>query len=361
MQKLAQIIKSNQFETVFILKELNIANRYLGELKGLCQSIPNQSILVNTLTLQEAQDSSEIENIITTQDEIFKFRLQPRYKNIAAKEVNNYGIALNDFAQKLNKNNLITINMIIAAQKIIKGNEAGIRKQKGTALISETDGKIIYTPPHPNELQPLLNDLEKFINASNDVDIDPLIKMAIIHHQFESIRPFYDGNGRIGRIINIIYLVQQGLLNTPILYLSRYINHNKQKYYYFLQEVRDTNRWQDWVIFMLRAVNKTAQQSIILINEIKKLQQKYKNIIRSQYSAIYSQDLLNNIFKNPYTKIQFLQDDLEVSRLTASRYLDKLTQGNLLIKHKLGRENYYLNYKLINILSKIENMHDKNL
>ncbi len=136
MQKLAQIIKSNQFETVSILKELNIANRYLGELKGLCQSIPNQSILVNTLTLQEAQDSSEIENIITTQDEIFKFRLQPKYKNIAAKEVNNYGIALNDFAQKLNKNNLITINMIIAAQKIIKGNEAGIRKQKGTALIS---------------------------------------------------------------------------------------------------------------------------------------------------------------------------------------------------------------------------------
>ncbi len=185
--------------------------------------------------------------------------------------------------------------------------------------------------------------------------------MAIIHHQFESIHPFYDGNGRIGRIINIIYLVQQGLLNTPILYLSRYINHNKQKYYYFLQEVRDANRWQYWVIFMLRAVNKTAQQSIILINEIKKLQQEYKNIIRSQYSAIYSQDLLNNIFKNPYTKIQFLQDDLGVSRLTASRYLDKLTQGNLLIKHKLGRENYYLNYKLINILSKIGNMHDKNL
>lgn len=359
MQKIANIIAKNEFENIAILKALTVAGRYLGELKGLCWSIPNQAILIDTLALQEAQDSSEIENIITTQDEIFKYRLHPKLHNIEAKEVNNYVGALNYCNYQLHKNNLISLNTIIKAQRIIKSDNASIRTQIGTTLVNQASGKIIYTPPPPNELQPLLDDLEKFINDSADIDLDPLIKMAIIHHQFESIHPFYDGNGRIGRIINIIYLQQQNLLELPVLYLSRYINHNKGRYYHLLQTVRNDNKWQDWVLFMLDAVGKTAQHSIVLINKIKDLQQEYKNTIRTNHSKIYSQDLLNNIFKHPYTKTAFLQQDLSVSRLTATRYLDQLTTSKLLIKHKLKRENYYLNHRLVDILSDVTNMAEK--
>jgi Fic family protein len=356
MHYLSDILK-NDFETIAILKELSIANRYLGELKGLCQSMPNPAILIDSLSLQEAQDSSEIENIITTQDEIFKYRLQPNTSTLAAKEVNNYVEALNFFQKELSKNNLITVNSIIHAQKIIKNNNAGIRQQKGTVLKNEITQEIIYTPPPPNELILLLKDLESFIN--NQQNLDPLISMAIIHHQFESIHPFYDGNGRIGRIINIIYLLQQNLLDIPVLYLSRYINHNKDKYYKLLQTVRDDGTWQEWVVFILKAVAQTAKNSLQIINSIKQLQQKYKNTLRKDFSKIYSQELINNIFKHPYTKISFLEKDLNISRLTASRYLEKLTQGGLLKQYKIGRENYYLNHQLIEILSQVKNMKER--
>lgn len=357
MNYIADILK-NDLETVAILKELSLANRYLGELKGLCQSMPNPTILVDSLSLQEAQDSSEIENIITTQDEIFKYKLQPNLSTPAAKEVNNYVQALNFFKEELIKNNFITVNNMIDAQKIIKNNNAGIRQQTGTVLKNESTQKIIYTPPQPNELIALLKDLELFINQS-EISLDPLIKMAIIHHQFESIHPFYDGNGRIGRIINIIYLLQQNLLDIPVLYLSRYINHNKDKYYHLLQSVRDDNKWQEWVIFMLKAVTKTAKNSLNIVNDIKFLQQRYKNRIRQDFRKIYSQELINNIFKHPYTKISFIEKDLGVSRLTASRYLEQLTQGGLLAQYKIGRENYYLNQQLITILSNVPNMKEE--
>lgn len=356
MQLIKQILNNQPFETIAILKELNLANRYLAELKGLCCSLPNQDILTDTLPLQEAQDSSAIENIITTQDQVFKYKLQPKHQNLAAKEVNNYAKALNYCYHQIGQNNLISVNTIIEAQQLIKGNNAGIRTQIGTTLIDETTKQVIYTPPPPNEIKSLLSDLETFINDADYSDLDPLIKMAIIHHQFESIHPFYDGNGRIGRIINSIYLVQQGLLDRPILYLSRYINHNKQGYYHLLQTVRDQTSWQEWVLFMLKAVHRTAKHSLVLINNIKQLQQDYKQIIRSNHYKIYSQNLLNNIFRYPYTKIQFLRQDLNVSRLTASRYLDALTKAGLLYKNKLGRENYYLNFKLIEILSDTESM-----
>ena len=360
MDTLNQIIKNNTFESVAILKALNKAHRYLGELKGVCQSMPNQQILINTLALQEAKDSSEIENIITTEDEIFKYQLQANNKNIAAKEVSQYSDAMNCIFKRLQDHSLITINTIVEAQKIIKGNDAGLRTQQGTTLFNEKTGKIVYTPPNPSELPGLLKDLEQFINNVDiKPDLDPLIKMAIIHHQFESIHPFYDGNGRIGRIVNIVYLVQQGLLDTPVLYLSRYINHNKGQYYQLLQTVRDEDRWSEWVLYMLSAVSKTAQSTIKLITKIKDLQQNYKHLIRKRCPKIYSQDLINNIFKHPYTKIAFLQQDLGISRLTANRYLDQLVREDLLVKRKFGRENFYFNPQLINLLSNTENMHDK--
>ena len=360
MDTLNQIIKNNTFESVAILKALNKAHRYLGELKGVCQSMPNQQILINTLALQEAKDSSEIENIITTEDEIFKYQLQANNKNIAAKEVSQYSDAMNCIFKRLQDHSLITINTIVEAQKIIKGNDAGLRTQQGTTLFNEKTGKIIYTPPNPSELPGLLKDLEQFINNVDiKPDLDPLIKMAIIHHQFESIHPFYDGNGRIGRIVNIVYLVQQGLLDTPVLYLSRYINHNKGQYYQLLQTVRDEDRWSEWVLYMLSAVSKTAQSTIKLITKIKDLQQNYKHLIRKRCPKIYSQGLINNIFKHPYTKIAFLQQDLGISRLTANRYLDQLVKEDLLVKRKFGRENFYFNPQLINLLTNTENMHDK--
>ncbi|RLA06985.1 MAG: Fic family protein [Gammaproteobacteria bacterium] len=357
MKKIADIFKNNQFETTAVFKKLNLAHRYLGELKGLCNSLPNHNILIDTLTLQEAQDSSEIENIITTTDEIYKTNLQPSYINPAAKEVLNYATALKTCYNNLQNNNFITLNTIITAQQQIKKNNAGVRIQMGTVISNEKTGQIIYTPPPPNEIQGLLNDLEKFINDDELYQIDPLIKMAIIHHQFESIHPFYDGNGRIGRIINIVYLVQQGLLETPILYLSRFINHNKDKYYHLLQNTRDGN-WQDYILFMLQAVITTSQNTIRQIKKIVKLQQEYKNTIRTNHKKIYSQDLLNNIFKHPYTKINFLKNDLSITRLTASRYLDTLCDGGLLLKEKLGKENYYINFKLIKILTDIQNMQE---
>jgi Fic family protein len=183
------------------------------------------------------------------------------------------------------------------------------------------------------------------------MDADPLVKMAIIHHRFESIHPFYDGNGRTGRIINILYLVQKGLLHLPVLYLSSYIIKHKKDYYRLLQEVRLKNDWEEWLIFMLDGIEKTAKESIILINNIRKLMQEYKHLIREKYPKMYSQDLLNNLFKYPYTKIEFIQTDLRVSRNTAIRYLEELVQEKILVKHKIGRENFYENHSLFKLLS----------
>jgi len=198
--------------------------------------------------------------------------------------------------------------------------------------------------------------LEQFINDDSLCDWDELVKMVIIHHQFESIHPFYDGNGRTGRIINVLYLLKQGLLTLPVLYLSRYINQNKTDYYRLLQAVRTENDWQAWILFMLDAVEQTSRQTIELIKVIKLLMQAHKTELRSKLPKIYSQDLLNNIFRHPYTKIDFIMQELDVSRITASRYLNELIAIGLLSKHKIGRENYYINTALYELL---ENVHQK--
>ena len=352
MKTLTQLPPSQCLESTEVLKQLNTAHRYLGELKGKCEAMPNQEILIHTLPLQEAQDSSHIENIITTQDEILKHKLSPKIHTPATKEVANYNEALYSLFIALHENqNLLTSNMIIKAQKIIKGNEAGLRTQEGTVLKNEQTGEIIYEPPSPNQINTLLGDLEAFINNMSHNNLDPITKMAIIHHQFESIHPFYDGNGRIGRIINIIYLIKENLLNIPVLYLSRYINHNKEIYYQLLQQVRETEDWQPWLLYMANAVTQTAKSTIETVENIKQLQQRYKQQIRRDHSKIYSQDLINNLFEHPYTNVTFLQKDLQVSYPTATRYLNTLTQSGLLSKHKLGKANYYTNHELVAILT----------
>ena len=341
-------------ETKAILKKTAAARSALAEMKGAAFSIPNESILISTLSLQEAKDSSAIENIITTHDELYQGDyLKKEFKSIASKEVHNYAEALRWGFDTVRQKGILTNNHIIHMQSTLVENDAGFRKVPGTELKNEQTGEVVYTPPQSHEeLLTLMSNLEQFINDNELSDWDPLVKMAIIHHQFESIHPFYDGNGRTGRIINILYLVKEGLLNIPILYLSRYINQNKGDYYRLLQKVRTDNAWEEWVLFILDGVEQTSLQTIKIIEGIKTLMLKHKKKLREN-TKFYSQDLINNLFKHPYTKIDFIMTDLDVSRLTAAKYLDELDQIGIVKKVKLGRDNYYINTDLYNLLSKV--------
>lgn len=339
-----------RFDTPAILKKLAISSRHLAELKGVAASIPNQGILINTLGLQEAKDSSEIENIVTTHDELFKDDVHPEaFANPAAKEVLRYRQALRVGFEQVRDSGLLTANHIIDIQSELERNNAGFRKLPGTAL-KDGAGRTVYTPPQdPTEIVALMSGLERFINEPDLFDVDPLIKMALIHHQFESIHPFYDGNGRTGRILNVLYLVKEGLLDIPVLYLSKHIVQNKASYYHLLQTVREQDTWEDWVLYMLEAVEVTALQTIRTVQGIKDALLDYKHRIRATHK-FYSQDLINNLFVHPYTKIDFLQRDLRVSRLTATKYLDALAATGFVQKQKMGRSNYYVNLALNRIL-----------
>ncbi|MCF8710396.1 Fic family protein [Rhizorhapis sp. SPR117] len=339
-----------ELETVSVLREAARAHRFLAELKGRAATIPNQSILIDTLSLQEAKASSEVENIVTTQDEMFQASLFPdNPSSPAAKEVALYRDALQCGFEKLDEQQgLLTNNSIIAMFQILKRTKSGFRTTPGTALKNEGNGDIVYVPPqHGDDVVRHMTALERFINEDAMSALDPLIKMAIIHHQFESIHPFPDGNGRIGRIINVLYLTRQGLLEIPILYLSRYITTHKDEYYALLQFVRETGQWQPWLEYMLCAVADTAIGTLALIDEIKALMHDYKNRIRSDLPRIYSQDLLNNLFRHPYTRIEYVQNELGVTRQTAARYLDQLAANGLLVKYQAGRNNYYVNAPLV--------------
>jgi Fic family protein len=340
-------------ETKAVLKSLPSAHAALAELKGIASTIPNQIILVNTLGLQEAKDSSAIENIITTHDDLYKSELNfDSFKSLEAKEVQNYISALKKGFELIKTKGLITNNIIIEIQRELEGNSAGFRKLPGTALKNSSTGETIYTPPQDiNEINKLMANLEKFINDPSMSDYDPIVKMAIIHYQFESIHPFYDGNGRTGRIINILYLIIEKLQNLPILYLSNYIIQNKADYYRLLQELRDNENWEEWLLFMIHGIEKTSRETIELIIQIRDMMMEYKHKLRDNYK-FYSQDLLNNLFKHPYTKIEFIVNDLNVSRITAANYLNKLAEDGILKKERIGTGNYYVNEKLFNLLTK---------
>jgi Fic family protein len=347
------VLDPRRFETPAILKRLAAASRNLAELKGVAASIPNQGILISTLALQEAKDSSEVDNILTTHDELFREEDAMSGGAGAAKEVLRYRQALRAGYEEVRRTRLLTLNTILKVQAELECNDAGLRKVPGTSL-KDAKGRVVYTPPqNANEVLQLMSDLEKFIHDEPPFDSDPLVKMALIHHQFESIHPFYDGNGRTGRIINVLYLVQQGLLDIPVLYLSREVVRSKAEYYERLQDVRDNDEWEAWVEYVLRAVEVTARETIETINGIRALLLDSKKRIRESFK-FYSQDLINNLFSHPYTKIEFLQNDLGVSRLTATRYLDALVQGGFLAKQKMGRSNYYINVPLFALLTRAE-------
>ena len=344
------ILNPERFDSAPILKKLASSSRKLAELKGIVASIPNQGILINTLGLQEAKDSSEIENIVTTHDELFKDDLSPEAQMSAtSKEVLSYRQALHTGFRLVKDTGLLTSNHVIDIQRDLERNHAGFRKLPGTAL-KDGVGRTVYTPPQePDVIVALMRDLEQVINNPDALPVDPLIKMALIHHQFESIHPFYDGNGRTGRILNVLYLVKEGLLDIPVLYLSRHIVETKGDYYRLLQAVRDHDVWEEWVLYMLEAVEQTAEQAVKMVVAIRDALFDYKHRIREQHK-FYSQDLINSLFMHPYTKIEFLQNDLQVSRLTATQYLDLLAETGFLEKQKVGRTNYYINQALTRIL-----------
>ncbi len=347
-------IKDEQrLETRAVLKKAASAHRYLAELKGVSASIPNEAILINILTIQEAKDSSAVENIVTTHDDLYKAGLFTDYLNPAAKEVQDYAAALKRGFDQVRRTHLIRQGDILDIQQALEKNNAGLRKLPGTELKNLQTGEVVYTPPQdPRQVEMLIGNLVEYINDDELSDCDPLVKMAIIHFQFESIHPFYDGNGRTGRILNILYLITQGLLDLPVLYLSRHIIRSKADYYQKLQAVRDNDDWESWLVFVLDGVEKTARQTIYLVEQIKLLMMDYKHRIRQELPKIYSQDLLNNLFRHPYTKIEFVVNDLEVTRLTATKYLDQLVEKGLLEKQKVGRSNYYINNPLCDLFAR---------
>lgn len=341
-----------ELETVTILKALATANRALAELKGRAAIIPNQGILIDTLALQEAKASSEIENIVTTQDELFQAELFPEgSESGAAKEVALYRDALKlGYNRLCQTGGIISNNTLIDMFRLLKRRDDGFRVTPGTTLKNDRIGDTVYIPPQDaNEIVAQMSTLERFINDNEVCALDPLIKMALIHHQFESIHPFPDGNGRIGRILNVLYLTRTGLLDIPILYLSRHITRTKGDYYRLLQAVREEEVWEPWVLYMLEAVAKTAETTLELIEGIRSQMFDVKRRLREELPKIYSQDLLNNLFRHPYTRIEFVMQELGVTRQTAAKYLDTLAAHGFVEKHPIGRSNYYINIALVRL------------
>lgn len=345
------IPSSASLEVKAVWQGLAEAHRQLAELKGLCEALPNSAILLDTLSIQEAKDSSEIENIITTHDELYAY--DPRgAASAAAKEVQNYIAALRVGSADVAASGLIRLSTILRVQAAVEMNNAGFRRLPGTVLKNETTGVTVYEPPQDAVLiEKLMSALVNFIHA--DDGLDPLLRMAIAHHQFESIHPFYDGNGRTGRILNLLMLQREGLLDLPVLYLSRYITSTKDRYYRLLQSTRETGHWVDWCVYLLRGVAVTAKSEIRLVKDLRGLMQATKQRLRADLPKLYSQELLNNLFRYPYTKIEFVEYDLGVSRITAAKHLDTLATRGFVEKTKIGRSNFYINRPLFELLTHI--------
>lgn len=343
--------KNVNLKTNKILEQLTLSSRALAELKGYANTIPNMHILINAVTINEAKDSSAIENIVTTHDDIYKVLTESGYKEENAKEVVDYRNAIWAGYEQIKKDGFINTNTIVKIQGMIEHNNAGIRKLPGTELKNSLTGETIYIPPqNEEEIRDYLRNLEEFINNNED-EIDPLIKVCLIHYQFESIHPFYDGNGRTGRILNILYLVLNKLIDSPILYLSKYINKTKQEYYKLFNEVRNNNNFEDWILYILKGIEITSKETITLIEKIQNEMKNYKEEFRTKLPKIYSKELLENLFYEVYTKIAYIEKACSVTRLTATSYLNQLEEIGLLESEKIGREKIYKNLRLIKLLS----------
>ncbi len=350
MSKLKKLPPDSQLETKKVLKQLASSHRFLAELKGYADLLPNKNILVNAVTINEAKDSSEIENIITTYDELYKTLALSNQGEPAAKEVANYRKALWHGYELLQKKKVLSINMFIEIHKIIEENNSGLRRVPGTKIINQATDEIVHKPPEGyREIIDLLSNLENYINTGSD-KVDDLTKMAVIHYQFEAIHPFYDGNGRTGRIINVLYLILKDLLDSPILYLSRYIIANKQQYYNLLRQVTNDNSWEDWIFYILQAIEETSKSTLKLARDINELVDTTAEIVQDKNPSIYSRELIEIIFNEPYTKIVDVKKGLNVTRKTASNYLSSLESINIMRSEKIGRQKLYINESLMNLL-----------
>ena len=352
-KKLEMLPLKKDIETKRILKQLSRTSRALAELKGVAQTMPNQNILINAIMINEAKTSSGIENIVTTHDEIYKAMVRPTNTSPAAKEVVDYRAAVWKGYELIKEKGIINTNVITSIQEEVEHNQAGIRSVPGTVIKNNVTGEIVYVPPQEKaEILEYMKNLEEYINNDDDM-VDPLIKLAMIHYQFESIHPFYDGNGRTGRIINILYLVLKDLIDTPILYLSKYIIRNKIKYYDLFKETRDTGNFEEWIIYILVGIEEMAEETIGIINRIRDEILKMKYELRDK-TKLYSKELLEALFFEFYTKIPYIQEQLRVSDKTAQKYLDMLVELGFLTSEKIGRERIYKNERLFNIIKETD-------
>jgi len=333
------------------------AARSLAELKGLCETLPRESLhnlLINTIVLQESKDSSAIENIVTTQDELYQAAAEEAGTTSATKEILGYRTALYAGLNYMKEqNNIISTNLMVNVVQKTTQNTSSIRRTPGTTLKSNITGEIVYTPPCCEDvLREKLKHLELFINDPDFCKLDPIIKLALLHYQFESIHPFGDGNGRTGRILNSLYLVQQNLLSHPVIYLSSYIIDNKQDYYRLLREVTEKQNWRDWIMFMTTAVNETANLTIQKIRGIiqlkKEMEEKTMQVLEKFNKRHKLYDLM---FTIPYLKIELVVKKGIAHRQTAAVYLKELTANSILKPIKLGKTTYYVNYKLLDLIT----------
>lgn len=342
-------------ESVEILKASIKANKLLAELKGYCQTLPNPNLLLNTIILQESKESSAIENIVTTQDELYQetLRISENIKNGAAKEIIQYREAMYWGLQEMQKNGLITTNLLVGIVQRLRNTDENIRNTPGTKLANPSSQQIVYTPPEgENIIREKLKGLEQFMNEDEFSGLDGLVKMALIHYQFEAIHPFSDGNGRTGRILNVLYLINQNLIGLPVLYLSYYIIKNKSDYYRLLREVTEKGNWAEWVLFIVKGVGETAALTLKKINAILQLKANSEDKIKEALKSSYSRELCDLLYSYPYIKIKILEENNIAKRQTASEYLKRLAKAGLLDPVKIGQEIYYINKGLMEILIK---------
>ena len=341
------------YDDVDILKALNYANNKIGELNGVINLLPNPNIILNAVILGEAKESSEIENIVTTFDEIFK-EITLKVNNLASKEVVNYRQAILHGFDFIQKNGFISSRMLIEMHHIIEPNFGDIRRIPGTVIKNTKTREILHTPPqNEDEIRNYLSNLENYINYDELENTDPIIKMAMIHYQFESIHPFHDGNGRTGRMLNVLYLVLKNKISLPILYLSKYINSTKEEYYKHLYNMRLDNKYiKDYLIYMIKGVEHTSAFTIDFIKSFKKLMEEASTLIKEKCPKIYSYELVEYLFFDFYTKNEYLREKLNISRNTSSKYLNELEKAGILISEMAGKEKIFKNTYLYSLIEK---------
>lgn len=346
------------FNDASLIKKIIDANKRLAELKGLASTLPNQSIFVNTIALREAKASSEIENIFTTDDELYKALTYHEEDSVQgpAKEILHYREALWKGNDEIARAGKFTVDTIIAIYRQVKQTHDGIRPYQAEIVIKKRGwgsliGETVYTPPRgKGVVEKMLRELIDFLNDDARFPIDPLVKMAMAHYQFEAIHPFRDGNGRTGRIICLLYLIQKGLLDLPILYMSAYILRNKDIYYFNLSNVTGTQNWKDWLMFMMETVIQTSEFTIYKINRIRALISKAEDIIRKMKPSVAKVDI-PKLFEQPYIRPKNIVSEKIKSLNTAKKYLTELENLGLLTKSRIGKEFIWFNTELMDILS----------